>query len=84
MVFCGHTFCHACLHKLLMTDDDLVSEIQAEDRPNSQVEYKRGEDESEVNIQGARMKKEIECPECGTKNTASNGVESFPKNLVLL
>ena len=67
-----------------MTDDDLVSEIQAEDRPNSQVEYKRGEDESEVNIQGARLKKEIQCPECGTKNTASNGVESFPKNLVLL
>lgn len=26
----------------------------------------------------------FECPECGAVNSATNGIESFPKNLVLL
>lgn len=30
------------------------------------------------------LKGSLECPECGTVNQAANGVESFPKNLVLL
>jgi len=30
------------------------------------------------------LKKEVNCPECGTVNMAPNGVESFPKNLVLI
>ena len=29
-------------------------------------------------------KQQIECPECNTMNIAADGVNSFPKNLVLL
>lgn len=43
--------------------------------------------QSSSNEEGTSPKssmKQLNCPECGTVNQAADGVNSFPKNLVLL
>jgi protein-arginine kinase activator protein McsA len=56
LIFCGHTFCQACIENLIQT----------------------------VEKEGEKEKPAFECPECGTVNIANDGINSFPKNLVLL
>ena len=65
LIFCGHTFCHQCIHALLSGEDEVGDEFTSP-------------------VREAKGDAHLECPECGTTNSAANGIESFPKNLVLL
>jgi|LauGreDrversion4_2_1035121.scaffolds.fasta_scaffold136619_2 hypothetical protein len=43
-----------------------------------------GDEFSSPDVETNEAKFSLECPECGTFNSVSQGIESFPKNLVLL
>lgn len=84
LVFCGHTFCHACLMNLLLIDSQQQQQDLIYGGPEDAQAFKNnGTTENRVNV-AHHLKAAIQCPDCGTTNHAHNGIESFPKNLVLL